>query len=95
MTTIMCDEEPGTRLPPPPGFVQPSIRQQLAEGFGDEADFYLLDGEPCVVWGMMDYALNFATYPVREIHPFLPTLDGQEVTENKFRAKVQSIHQIE
>ena len=95
MTTILVDEEPGTRLPPPPGFIPPTIRKLLDKGFEGEADFYLLDGRPCAVFPMLDYATDWSRYPIRELHPFVPIIDGREITEAEFRALVKAMHAIE
>lgn len=94
MAVIISDPEPGFRLPPPADFVQPSIRQQLSKPFTDDACFYVLNGRPCVVYPDCDYAEDWSAYPVREIHPLGPIIDGQEVTETEFRQLVRAMHAI-
>ena len=100
MTTIIVDEDGGcmmgTLLPPPPGFVPPTIEKLLQNGFEDGwAEFYLCDGHPMVVWPDLDYATNWATYPIREVHPFHPIIHGKQITEEEFREKVKGIHGLE
>jgi hypothetical protein len=95
MTTIIVDDEVHWDQPPvPPGFVPPTIRQSLAEGFDDEAEFFVCEGKPFVVWPMMDYALDWSAYPIREVHPFYPILNGKKITEIQFRTLVRTMHCI-
>jgi hypothetical protein len=94
MPTIIAEPEPGTRLPPPPGFVPPTIRQLLQGGFAPEASFHVLEGRPCVVWGDWDHAEDWSRHPIREVHPFAPLLSGSEVTEAQFRTLVRAMHAI-
>jgi hypothetical protein len=64
----------------------------LAEGFTSEAEFFLCDGEPYVVFTMSDFAQNWSTEPVREAHPFYPAIHGTKMTEADFRALVKAKH---
>jgi hypothetical protein len=55
MTLLMIDPDDngvmaGTRLPPPPGWVAPTIEESLARGFEKGAEFYMVNGKPVVVW---------------------------------------------
>jgi hypothetical protein len=94
MPTIIIEEEPGTQLPPPPGFVQPSIREQLKDQFPSEASFHVYEGQPYVVFGMWDYAENWSRYPVKSCHPYAPHWYGTEVTEAQFRQLVRALHAV-
>jgi hypothetical protein len=94
MTTIVTDDELGTRLPPPPGFVPPTIRERLAKGFEPEASFYVCEGRPHVVWGSWDYAENWSAYPIREVHPYHPVFHGEEIPEAAFCKLVKAMHCI-
>lgn len=69
-------------------------RELLAKGFGPEADFYLHDGIPYVVYPMSDYATYWGPGPVREIHPFVPVVRGAKINEDEFRARVRGIHGV-
>jgi hypothetical protein len=67
-------------------------RELLAKSFGPEADFYLKDGTPYVVYPMWDYAEYWGPGPARDTHPFVPLLGGVKVSEDEFRARVRGIH---
>jgi hypothetical protein len=43
---------------------------------------------------MMDYALDWSAYPIREVHPFYPILNGKKITEIQFRTLVRTMHCI-
>lgn len=96
MTTIIVDEDGGcmigTLLPPPPGFVPPTIAKSLADGFDGQADFYICDGRPIAVFPQMDYAEDWSVHPFGEVHPFHPILHGKEITEEEFRTIVKAMH---
>lgn len=99
MTTIVVDEDGGcmmgTMLPPPPGFVPPTIAQTLERGFEDQTCFYICNGRPMAVWPQWDYAEDWSAYPIREVHPFHPIIHGEEITEQEFREAVKEIHGLE
>jgi hypothetical protein len=95
MTTVIIDEKPGIRLPRPAGFVPPTIRKLLDDGFPAETDSYLLEGRPCEVLASADYTSDWSPHPVREIHPFLPIIDGLRITEVEFRVLVKAMHGID
>ena len=80
--------------PRDPKFISPTIRELLAEDFGPEAEFYLCNRQPFVVYPDLDYATDWSAYPVREVHPFYPILHGQKVSEAEFRKLVQAKHAI-
>jgi len=96
MTILMIDPDDGcmmgTKLPPPPGFVPPTIAESLAHGFEGEADFYDLHGKPIALFPMWDYAEDWSEHPIRELHPFIPILYGKEITEAEFRVLVKARH---
>jgi hypothetical protein len=94
MTALMIDPDDGgcmagTRLPPPPGFVQPPIAESLLQGFDDQTEFYVMDGRPIAVWPDWDYAEDWSIHPIRELHPFIPVIYGKEITEAEFRTSVK------
>ena len=96
MTTLMVDVDDGcmmgTLLPPPPGFVPPTIAESLEHGFDGQADFYVLNGKPIALFATMDYAEDWSVHPIRELHPFIPVLYGKEITEDEFRTMVKAMH---
>jgi hypothetical protein len=95
MSTIVLDDEvQWTQHPPRPGFVRQTVRESLAKGFEPEAEFFVYEGSPHVVWGMWDYAECWGPGPVHEVHPYLPHWRGTQVTEVEFRVMVKAIHGI-
>jgi hypothetical protein len=97
MTTLMIDPDDGgcmagTRLPPPPDFVPPTIAESLARGFDEQTAFYVLNGKPIAVWPDWDYAEDWSKYPIREIHPFIPVIYGKEIMDAEFRTSVKERH---
>jgi hypothetical protein len=91
---IISDDPPWVAgYPPPVGFVQPSISAQLQKDFNDDqADFYVHQGNPCAVWGMLDYAIDYGVYPTKEIHPFGPVFNGEKISRAKFYELVTHRH---
>jgi|ERR1700687_4699788 len=98
MTIIMVDDDDddvrASWTPRDSKVVPPTIRQSLAEEFSSEADFYVCDGQPHVVFPMWDYAEDWSAYPIREVHPFHPMLHGKKVTEVEFRSLVRAMYAI-
>jgi hypothetical protein len=94
MPTVIVEDEPGARRPLT-GFVPPTIRPLLQDGFEPEASFHVYDGRPYVVWGMWDHAEDWSSYPVRSCHPYAPHWYGLEINEAEFRALVRAMHAIE
>ena len=98
MTTLMTDPDDGcmmgTVLPPPPGFIPPTIAESLARGFDDETSFWVCDGKPIALWEMWDYAENWSKHPIDEIHPFIPVIYGKEIAEAEFKALVKALHSL-
>ena len=95
MTTIVTDlddEIPYVQLPVPPGFKPPTIRELLKRGFDDESSFWVADGKPFDVWMDFDCAYDWSVCPVREVHPFYPVFNGQQITEREFRTLVKAMH---
>ncbi len=96
MTTLMMDCNDGcmmgTQLPPPPDFVPPTIAENLADGFEAQTSFWDLHGKPIALWEMWDYAEDWSTHPIHEIHPFIPIIHGREITEPEFRTLVKARH---
>ena len=94
--SIFVDEDGGcmmgTMLPPPPGFVPPTIAKSLEYEFGEEVYFYDLNGRPVALFGLMDYAEDWSKYPIREVHPFVPLKYGKGITEEEFRTMVKAMH---
>lgn len=73
--TIFVDPEDGgtqagERLPPPPGFRPTPIREQMRSPIDPDGECCVLDGRPCILFGMQDYAEDWSGEFVREIHPF-------------------------
>ena len=95
MTTIIIDDDvPYSWTPRDPNFIPPPKSEMLAEDFGPDAQFYLCDGQPFVVYPDLDYATDWSTHPVREVHPFYPVLHGQKVSEAEFCILVRAKHGI-
>ena len=80
--------------PKDPNFVPPTIRQNLAEAFDPEADYFVVEGHPVMLFGMMDYAEDWSTDPIHEVHPFT-TFRGKKITEAEFRTLVKAMHCID
>lgn len=68
------------------------IREQLAESFSAEAEFYLYKDLPYVVYPDSDHAERWDVDPPMLSHPFAPVLSGQRISENEFRALVRRHH---
>src|ERR1700733_1139497 len=94
ITIIVDDDIPWVQLPVPPGFIPPTIRKLLARSFDDDVDFYVCEGKPFEVWADLDCAYDWSAYPVREVDPFHPVLNGMEITELQFRTLVKAMHCI-
>lgn len=95
MQTIISDDPAWIAgYPPVPGIPQLTVREKLAKGFDPEADFYLFEGCPHVVWGNWDYAEYWGPGGVREVHPFAPCLQGTKIPEIEFRKLVLIMHGI-
>jgi hypothetical protein len=93
VTTIIVDDEiSGSWTPKDPDFVQPTIQAQLAKAFDPEADFYVCNGQPYIVYPQWDYATDWSKYPISEVHPFYPLLNGTKITEAEFRTLVKATH---
>ena len=94
MTLIVDDVIQWSWTARDPKFVPPTIRESLAEDFGPDAQFYVCDGLPFVVYPDLDYATDWSQFPIREVHPFYPVLNGQKVSETEFRNLVREKHGI-
>ncbi len=95
MPTLISDAPDWTdSYKPVPGFKHPTIRESLAKGFGEAAEFYVEDGRPVVVSSDSDFAVDYSTYPAHGVHPFRPLLSGTEITETEFRTLVRAMHGI-
>ncbi len=73
--TIVVDPEDGgtqagERLPTPPGFKRTPICEQMGSPIHPDGECCVLDGRPCILFGMQDYAEDWSGEFVREIHPF-------------------------
>jgi hypothetical protein len=94
--TIMVDEDGGcmmgTLLPPPPGWVPPTIAESLAHGFDEQTVYYDYEGRPVALWPDWDYAEDWSVHPLRELHPFIPLIYGKEITQEDFLRMVKAIH---
>jgi hypothetical protein len=89
--TILVDDEPGTRLPPPADFKPTPIRDQLEHAIDPAADCVLRDGAPCLLYADWDYGEDWSGEFVREVHPY--TLIGASVvTESQWRNAVRVTH---
>jgi hypothetical protein len=93
-TGFIVDTEPGTNLPPPGGFKQPSIREQLDEPFHTGGEYFVFEGRPYLVFVNWDYAEDWSQYPVREAHPYAPQSQGTKISEAEFRSLVKAMHAI-
>lgn len=84
----------GTMTPPTPGFIPPTMEENLAQGFDAQTEFFLHEGRPMALWPMWDYAEDWSKHPIREVHPFIPAIYGKEIPEAEFRALVKQQHGI-
>jgi hypothetical protein len=75
------------------GWVEPTMSQRLERDLDGDPDFYLVDGNPCVIWTDLDLAYNYGVAPPRELHPFT-VLHGQKIDIDAFKARVREIHNL-
>src|ERR1700733_10895281 len=86
-TVDRCAGEAPVRLegsywtPPFPGFVPKPVREAVAEAFDPEADFYVYEGRPFLVFGQWDHAEDWSVHPIRSAHPMAPVFNGTQITE--------------
>lgn len=81
-------------LTPPPGWIPPTISESLHRESNDEgAEFYLVDGRPCVVKPDLDLAYDYSTHPLKEIHPFI-VIRGTKIDRDMFIEKVKQAHRL-
>ena len=88
MPTIVVDPEDGgthagTQLPPPPEFKRTPIREMLDTPIDPHGECRVLEGRPCIPYGMEDYAEDWSGEFVREVHPFA-LLSAPKVTAEEF-----------
>jgi hypothetical protein len=86
--TIIVDPEDrgtqtGTMLPPPPGWKPTPIREMFDEPLDPAGECCVLEGKPCILFGMLDYAEDWSGEFVREVHPFT-LLWAPKVTAEEF-----------
>ena len=94
--TIVVDPEDGGVMAgvwsePVPGFKPKRIVERLDEVIDEEGEPRVLDGRPCVLFGMWDYAEDWSGEYVRELHPFL-LLHTPTLTVAEFWALVRKVH---
>ena len=77
----------------PDGWVEPTIAQRLERDLDGNSEFYLVDGNPCVIWTDLDLAYNYGVAPPRELHPFT-VLHGQQIDIETFKVRVREIHKL-
>lgn len=77
----------------PDDWVEPTMEERLARDFDADAEFYLLDGRPCVVWTDLDLSYDYSVAPPREVHPFT-VIKGEHVDRETFKARVREIHKL-
>jgi hypothetical protein len=95
VATIFIDnDDHSTWTSRDPNFVPPTISELLAEEFDQAADFYVCDGQMYLVFPDWDYAEEWSAYPIREVHPLYPVLNGKKITEAEFRTLVREIHHL-
>ena len=78
---------------PPDDWVEPTIAERLEKDFDDDAEFFVLDGRPCVAWTDLDLAYDYSVAPPREVHPFT-VIKGEHVDRETFKARVREIHKL-
>jgi len=72
-------------------WVEPTMEERLARDFNSDADCYLVDGRPCVVWTDLDLAYDYSVAPPKEIHPFM-VIGGEKIDFETFKTQVRRIH---
>lgn len=77
----------------PDNWVEPTMEERLARDFDADAEFYLVEGRPCVVWTNLDLSYDYSVTPPREIHPFI-VIRGESINLEIFKARVREIHQL-
>ena len=77
----------------PGDWAEPTMAERLKHDFDADAEFYFVDGRPCVVWSDLDLAYDYSVAPPREIHPFT-VIEGSAVDLDRFKAYVREIHKL-
>ena len=92
---LLTSDEPfvGGYTKRPDDWVEPTMAQRLERDLDGNPDFYLVDGNPCVIWTDLDLAYNYGVAPPRELHPFT-VLHGQQIDIETFKVRVREIHQL-
>ncbi len=97
-TPVLSDDALSSQSPPDPpkNFVRPTVAESLTRDIADKnADFYIIDGRPIVVWTDLDLAFDYSTDPIREISAFV--IFGErdnKVDADMFSKKVKEIHRL-
>lgn len=97
-TSLFSDDALSSRSPPDPpkNFVRPTVAESLTRDIADKnADFYIIDGRPIIVWTDLDLAYDYTTDPIREISAFV--IFGErdnKVDADMFSKKVKEIHRL-
>jgi hypothetical protein len=94
--TIIVDPEDGGVVAgvPIPGWQPKKIPECLDEPIPEDGDPRILDGRPCILFGMWDYAEDWSGETVRELHPF--TLIGApKITTEEFWQLVRRVHGVQ
>jgi hypothetical protein len=77
----------------PDDWVEPTMAQRLERDLDGNPDFYLVEGNPCVIWTDLDLAYNYGVAPPQELHPFA-VLRGEQIDIETFKVRVREIHQL-
>ena len=76
------------------GFKSLTVREYLAQGFDDDALFYVHDDRPFAVWLDRALAVDFSQRQTIEVRASEPILSGIQINEQQFRQLVCALHRI-
>ena len=91
MQTVMVDPDDvqWVECEPAPGFKPIPVRERTNEPIPAEAECYLLEGRPHLLFANWDYAEDWSGVYVREVYPYFVVLSGHSIGEPDWRARLQ------
>lgn len=89
---FMTSDEPfiGGYTQRPEDWVEPTMLQRLERDFDGGPDFYLVDGNPCVIWTDLDLAMTTALRLRESYIPSLYCMDSRSISKRSKRAFAKS-----
>jgi len=96
-TVIVDPESPQwVECDPLPGFQPTPIRERLTEPIPADAECYMVDRRPHLLFADWDYAEDWSGEYVREVHPYAVAFGGgKKIGDAEWRALVRTRHNEE